>query len=207
MNKYLPQNGSNGWLSPITIVGDYVKLEPISMQHCADLKEATLDGELWKIWYVRVPSPEDVDHLIQQRIALQNSGEMFTFAVIDKKTNKAVGMTSYFKIVSSNKRLDIGYTWYRQSVQRTPINTETKLLLLSHAFEVLNAIAVGFGANWFNIKSRKAIERLGAKLDGVLRNHMILPNGVIADYCLYSITQDEWPAVNIHLKSKLQGNY
>jgi RimJ/RimL family protein N-acetyltransferase len=207
MNNFLPNNKNNGWIQPVKLESDNVILEPLSISHCSDLQEATKDGELSKIWYIRVPSPENMLAVIQDRIKLQESGEMFTFAVINKNTGKAVGMTSFFKIVSSSRKVDIGWTWYQQSAQRTTINTETKILLLTHAFENLQAISVGFGANWFNQKSCRAIERLGAKLDGVLRNHMIMPNGVIADYCVYSITQDEWPAIKVHLQSKLAGLY
>lgn len=195
------------WVTPTKLIGEHVILLPLSMDHCADLIEATKDGELWKLWFATVPSPEGMANEIKHRLESQNNGTMLPFAVIDKKSMQAIGMTTYFKISEKDKRLDIGWTWYRKNSQRTCINTECKLLLLTHAFEVLKCVAVGFGANYFNHGSRRAIERLGAKIDGVIRNLRIMPNGAVCDFCLYSIIDSEWTAVKINLESKLQKRY
>jgi RimJ/RimL family protein N-acetyltransferase len=193
----------NNWIKPVTLIGQHVTLTPLSIEHCNDLIDAAKDGELWELWYATVPSPEGMMSEIKHRIESQHNGTMVPFAVIDNKNNRAIGMTTYFKISSIDKRLDIGWTWYAKSAQKTAINTESKLLLLTHAFEDLECIAVGFGANFFNHDSRRAIERLGAKLDGIIRNNRIMPNGAKCDFCLYSIVDSEWHAVKINLKSKL----
>jgi len=191
-------------LTPVTLKGKNVTLSPLSMNHCADLIEAVQDGELWKIWYATVPSPEEMTHEIQRRLKLQAQGILLPFTVIDPATQKPVGMTTYYKIDTINKRCDIGWTWYRKSAQRTAVNTESKLLLLTHAFEALNCIAITFSANAFNMESRRAIERLGAKLDGILRNYRVMTNGVICDFYHYSIINSEWPAVKANLHHKLE---
>ena len=161
-------------------------------------------GELWKLWYAAVPSPESMMSEIQYRLELQKNKMMTPFSVIDNKSKRVIGMTTYLKISEPDRRLDIGWTWYRKNMQKTAANTECKLLLLTHAFEILKCVAVGFGANFFNYNSRRAIERLGAKLDGIIRNNRIMPNGAICDFCLYSIIESEWPTVKIHLESLLQ---
>jgi RimJ/RimL family protein N-acetyltransferase len=137
---------------------------------------------------------------IDRRLALQKAGSMLPFAVIDPKSGKAVGITTYMAADAVNKRLGIGYTWYRKSVQRTPLNTSCKLLLLTHAFETLDCMAVKFRTHFFNRDSRRGIERLGAKLDGILRNHQVLRNGTIRDTCVYSIIATEWPTVKGNLE-------
>ena len=178
-------------------------MTPLSIEHCNDLIDATKDGELWTLWYATVPPPEGMITEIKHRIDSQNNGTMLPFAVIDHKNNRAIGMTTYCQIKSIDKRLDIGWTWYAKSTQKTAINTESKLLLLTHAFEKLRCIAVGFSANFFNHDSRRAIKRLGAKLDGTVRNNRIMRNGAKCDYCLYSIIDSEWYTVKINLESKL----
>ena len=138
---------------------------------------------------------------IDTRLTMQNAGTMLPFSVIDNRTNKIVGMTTYLNIDKTHRRVEIGGTWYRKSVQQTGVNTECKLLLLTHAFETMNCIAVEFRTHAFNLQSRRAIERLGAKLDGILRNHMIMPNGTLRDTYVYSIIASEWPTVKAHLQA------
>jgi len=158
---------------------------------------------LHKLWYTTIPKPEDIAAEIKRRLALRETGSMLPFAVLDKVSGKAVGMTTYMNIDATNRRLEIGSTWYRKSVQRSPLNTECKLLLLQHAFEELNCIAVEFRTHFVNVQSRRAIERLGAKFDGVLRAHMIMANGTLRDTAVYSITAPEWPTVKANLTWKL----
>lgn len=195
---------NNEWPAPITLHGSHVSLEPLAMHHAPDLIEATEDGELWKLWYTSVPAPGAMAAEIERRLRLQQTGSMLPFAIIGRSCAKAVGMTTYMEIDAANRRLEIGSTWYRRSVQRTALNTECKLLLLQHAFEQLDCIAVEFRTHFFNQQSRRAIERLGAKLDGVLRSHRRLADGSLRDTCVYSILASEWPAVRQHLQFQLQ---
>jgi RimJ/RimL family protein N-acetyltransferase len=169
--------------------------------------KAVRDGELWNHWYTAIPTPEGMAAEITRRLDLQAKGSMCPFTVIDPATGQAVGMTTFMNIDATNRRVEIGSTWYRQSVQRSPLNTEAKRLLLAYAFEQLNCIAVEFRTHFFNHQSRRAIERLGAKLDGVLRNHQINPHplaaGTLRDTCVYSIIASEWPTVKAHLSYQL----
>jgi RimJ/RimL family protein N-acetyltransferase len=192
------------WPSTVTLTGTYVRLEPLSQAHRADLVEAAKDGELWRLWYTIVPPPEAMEPEIERRLMLQSAGSMLPFATIDRKTDRAVGMTTYMNIEALHRRLEIGSTWNRKSVQRSGINTESKLLLLRHAFEELACIAVEFRTHFLNQQSRRAIERLGAKLDGVLRNHMRMADGSLRDTCAYSIIASEWPAVRSNLTWQLE---
>jgi RimJ/RimL family protein N-acetyltransferase len=160
------------------------------------------DGDLWRLWYTSVPEPEAVPAEIERRLSPEAAGSMLPFAVIDSM-GRAVGMTTYMNVDAVHKRVEIGSTWYRKSVQRTHVNTECKLLLLRHAFEALDCIAVEFRTHCFNQPSRRAIERLGAKLDGVLRCHQRARNGPLRDTCGYSIVAAEWPTVRAHLESRL----
>ncbi len=192
------------WPTPIILNGAHVRLEPLSYSHHDDLVEAVRDGELWTLWYTSIPAPEKMRAEIGRRLGLQEKGSMLPFAVIEPASGKAVGMTTYMDIDAANRRVEIGSTWYRKSVQRTALNTECKLLLLHHAFENLNCIAVEFRTHFFNQQSRRAIERLGAKLDGVLRNHRFQADGSLRDTCVYSIIASEWPTVRSHLKHQLQ---
>jgi N-acetyltransferase len=164
------------WPEPITLRGTHAILEPLSQAHHNDLVEAVQDGELWRLWYTAIPEPAKMGAEIDRRLDLQGKGAMLPFAVRDARTSKAVGMTTYMNIDALNRRVEIGSTWYRKSMQRTPLNTECKLLLLTHAFESLNCICVELRTHFFNHPSRRAIERLGAKLDGILRSNQILPN-------------------------------
>ncbi len=188
------------WLARVTLDGSYVSLEPLSQNHHDDLVDAVKDGELWNLWYTLVPAPDGMRAEIDRRLDLQEQRTMLPFAVIAKESGKAVGMTTYMNADSANRRVEIGSTWYRTGVQRTRVNSECKLLLLTHAFESLDCIAVEFRTHFFNQQSRRAIERLGAKLDGMLRNHQIAPNGTLRDTCVYSIIASEWPTVRTHLR-------
>jgi RimJ/RimL family protein N-acetyltransferase len=197
----------NPWISPTTLLATHVQLVPLSHTHHDDLVEAVRDGDLWNHWYTAIPSPEGMTAEIARRLDLQSKGSMCPFAVIDPSTGQAVGMTTYMNIDAANRRVEIGSTWYRQSVQRSPLNTQAKRLLLAHAFEHLNCIAVEFRTHFFNQQSRRAIERLGAKLDGVLRSNQINPHplapGALRDTCVYSIVASEWPNVKAHLDYQL----
>jgi RimJ/RimL family protein N-acetyltransferase len=190
-------------LQPVTLSASRTTLEPLARNHCADLVEAVKDGELWRLWYTTIPEPEKMAADIERRLSLQAQGTMLPFAVIDNTTAKAVGMTTYLNMDADHRRVEIGATWYRKGVQRSELNTECKLMLLSHAFETLNCIAVEFRTHFFNHRSRRGIERLGAKLDGILRNHMVMPNGTLRDTCVYSIIADEWSTVKTHLAYQL----
>ena len=194
----------SNWIEPITLEGKFVKLVPLSHDHAVDLKEAAQDGELHKLWYTSVPAPENVDAEISRRLRLMAEGSMMPFSIIDQETGAVVGMTTYMNIDSNNKRLEIGSTWYRKSVQRSLLNTECKILMLSHAFDTLQTIAVEFRTHFMNRQSRNAIERLGAKLDGVLRRHSVLANGTVRDTAVYSIIPSEWPSVKANLNWKLE---
>lgn len=194
------------WIEPVELVGEAAVLRPLALHHAAALREAVADGELWALWYTRVPPPRQVEAEIERRLALQESGSMLPFLVEEKKTARALGMTSYMNIEHQHRRLEIGSTWYRASAQRTSTNTECKKLLLSHAFDTLACIAVEFRTSSFNLRSRAAIERLGAKLDGVLRSHQIVEGDVLRDTCVYSIVSSEWPAVRQNLAWLLGGS-
>lgn len=191
-------------LMPVTLQAKHATLVPLSIEHCSSLIEAAKDGELWNIWYASVPTPEKMATEIDKRLASYHQGTMLPFTVIDNATQRPIGMTTYYNIDLMNRRCGIGWTWYCKSAQRTAVNTECKLLLLTHAFETLDCIAVTFSANAFNVESRRAIERLGAKLDGILRNLKIMPNGVICDFYHYSIIKSEWVAIKANLEYKLE---
>ena len=191
------------WPAPVTLQGKIVTVEPLRIDHHDGLVEAVKDGELWNLWYTKVPAPDAMRADIERRLGLQERGSMLPFAVIDNATQRVVGATTYMNIDAENRRVEIGSTWYAQSAQRTGLNTECKRLLLTHAFETLDCIAVEFRTSHFNRASRRAIERLGAKLDGILRNHSIMPNGTLRDTCVYSITAAEWPTVKAHLEYQL----
>ena len=192
---------------PISLTGQHVRLEPLASSHLNGLQAAVKDGELWRLWYTLVPHPDQMAAEIERRLGLQAQGHMLPFAVIDTQGQQVAGMTTYMNIDSANRRLEIGSTWYRQSLQRTALNTECKRMLLGHAFEDLDCNAVEFRTHVFNQHSRRAIERLGAKLDGVLRQHQInrhpLAQEALRDTCVYSIIDSEWPNVKLHLDHQL----
>jgi len=190
------------WPDPVTLRGQHARLEPLSHQHREALVEAVKDGELSKLWYTAIPLPENMGKEIDRRLGLQAAGSMLPFTVFDADGN-VVGMSTYMNIDAANRRVEIGSTWYGKSAQRGPLNTQCKLLLLRHAFETLDCIAVEFRTHFFNHQSRRAIERLGAKQDGILRSHQVTPNGTLRDTVVYSITAAEWPTVRTHLNYQL----
>lgn len=190
------------WAVPVALAGNHVRLEPLRAEHADGLRAAIADGELWRLWFTSVPKPDQVEAYIATALAGQAAGTDLPFVVRDAQ-GVIVGSTRYCHVESGNQRLEIGYTWYAARVQRTALNTEAKLLLLGHAFETLQAIAVEFRTNWFNFRSRAAIARLGAKQDGVLRNAMRMPGGGFRDTVVFSIIESEWPTVKVHLTHQL----
>jgi RimJ/RimL family protein N-acetyltransferase len=190
------------WLEPVTLGGPHAQLKPLSPDHIDGLTEAVKDGELWKLWYTFVPKPEDMRKEIDRRLGLQTAGSMLPWTVFDA-AGKIAGMTTYMNVDAANRRVEIGSTWYARRVQRSALNTQCKLLLLGHAFEELDCIAVEFRTHFFNHQSRRGIERLGAKQDGILRSHQIAPNGTLRDTVVYSIIAGEWPTVKAHLTYQL----
>ena len=190
------------WLEPVTLSGPHARLEPLSYDHIDGLTEAVKDGELWKLWYTSIPRPEDMRKEIDRRLGLQAVDSMLPFTVFDAG-GKISGMSTYMNVDAANRRVEIGSTWYARRVQRSALNTQCKLLLLTHAFEKLDCIAVEFRTHFFNHQSRRGIERLGAKLDGILRSHQIAANGTLRDTVVYSIIASEWPTVQAHLNYQL----
>ncbi|MCK0143217.1 GNAT family protein [Aliiroseovarius sp. F20344] len=191
------------WPAPVTLSGDHVTLAPLSLEHAPALKEASAVGALHRLWYTTVPTPKNMETEITRRLALQDAGTMLPFCVMTPD-GTPVGMTTFMNIDAINKRVEIGSTWYRKSVQRSLLNAEAKRLLLSYAFDDLGCIAVELRTHFMNHQSRAAIERLGAKLDGVLRSHMDQGNGVLRDTAVYSIIASEWPAVRANLTWRLE---
>ncbi len=189
-----------------TLEGDVVRLEPLSQKYAADLALACQDGRLYELWYTWVPSPEAMAAEIDRRLALYASGSMMPFATIDQSSGKAIGMTTFMNIKLANRKVEIGSTWLAHSHQGTAINPEAKLLRLAYAFETLNCNAVELRTHEQNLQSRAAIEKLGAKLDGILRNDMVMANGSIRNTAVYSITNDEWPVVQEKLISRLSSH-
>lgn len=190
-------------LTSVTLTGHHVQLEPLSHAHVEPLRAAACDGELWKLWYTSVAAPEKMAEEIERRLQLQAIGSMLPFAVRRQDTGQLCGMTTFMHIEMAHRRLEIGSTWLAKSAQRSAINTEAKLLLLAHAFETLACIAVEFRTHFMNHQSRNAILRLGAKQDGILRNHQIMPDGSYRDTVVFSIIASEWPTVKRHLQFQL----
>jgi N-acetyltransferase len=193
------------WLEPIELTGAIVMLVPLEMGHVEPLRAAVLDGEFWKLWFAKVPSPDQMESYVVQAIEEAKKGNI-AFAVSLNKTNKIVGTTRFYNVDEITRRPMLGYTWYAKSVCRTGVNSESKLLLLQYVFEQKKAIAVEFRTHYFNEVSRTSIERLGAKQDGVLRSHQRMPDGSIRDTVVYSILQHEWPAVKSNLLSRLSAS-
>lgn len=185
------------WPPAVELAGPHARLVPLAREHAAGLAEAVRDGELWKLWYTSVPPPERMEDEIERRLGLRERGSMLPFAVLDA-TGRLVGMTTYMNIDAQHRRVEIGSTWTAASAQRTGLNTQSKLLL-RHAFEALDCIAVEFRTHRLNAPSRRAIERLGAQLDGILRAHQRTADGSLRDTAVYSIVAAEWPAVRAHL--------
>jgi len=185
--------------TPLTLEDAKVKLVPLSTEHHFALARLIEQDELHRLWYTKIPEPKDLGDEIKRRLRLQETGAMVALTVLDKHSESPLGMTTYMNIEPGHKRLEIGSTWLGRSAQRCGINTAMKYLMLEYAFETLECIAVEFRTHFLNTQSRRAIERLGAKLDGVLRSHQIMPDATLRDTCVYSITQAEWPAIKTHL--------
>jgi N-acetyltransferase len=191
------------FIQSLTLTGQHATLEPLTPAHADELKLAVADGELWKLWYTFIPEPQDMHAEIERRLGLQEKGNWVPFAIHRNDTQTVCGMTNYMNIDAPNRRVEIGGTWHAKSVQRTFINTECKLMLLTHAFENLKCISVEFRTNFMNHQSREAIARLGAKQDGILRNHMLNSDGTYRDTVAFSIIESEWPTIKNHLRHKL----
>ncbi len=189
---------------PVTLAGRSVRLVPLSREHAEDLRAAVRDGELWRLWYTGAPEPDAMDAEIERRLGLLAAGSMVPFTVLALPAGRVAGMTTFMNIDHANQRLEIGSTWYAASVQKSALNTEAKLLLLAHAFDALGCVAVELRTHFLNRQSRAAIERLGARLDGVLRCARRARDGTLGDSCVYSITAAEWPAVRSHLAWQLE---
>ena len=192
------------FIEPLVLEGRHARLVPLTEAHQAALATAAADGELWKLWFTSVPRPEGVAGYIATALEMRERLDAMPFAIERISDGQIVGSTRYFNVDRSNRRLEIGHTWYCKSVQRTAINSECKLMLLRHAFEVLDCIAVEFRTHWMNHASRTAIARLGAKQDGVLRNHAIGVDGTLRDTVVFSITASEWPTVRYALQHGLE---
>lgn len=193
---------ADAWPAPVTLRGPHATLLPLHAAHHDALCDAARDGELWRLPTTTVPKPEAMAAEIERRLGLQAQGSMLPFTVFDAHS-RVVGMTSYMHIDAVHRRVEIGSTWIAASAQRSAINTQCKRLLLGHAFDPLSCIAVELRTHRLNSQSRRAIERLGAQLDGVLRAHMRMPDGTLRDTAVYSITASDWPAVRSHLDWQL----
>ncbi|MFN8109775.1 MAG: GNAT family protein [Thermoleophilia bacterium] len=191
------------WLRPVRLEGRHAALVPLAAEHVPGLVRAASDGELWRLWFTTVPRPEDMAVDVDLRLEAAARGEWLPFTVLNR-AGDPVGVTAYLNVDAANRRVEIGGTWYARSAQRTGVNTECKLMLLRHAFETLDCIAVEFRTHRLNARSRRAIERLGAQLDGILRNHRVMPDGTLRDTAVYSITAPEWPTVRSHLEFLLR---
>ena len=190
-------------LAPATLEGHGIRLEPLTSDHEKDLAEAVTDGRLWELWYTVVPPPDRVAKYITEALKGFEAGHMLPWAVRELTTGAIIGSTRYHDVDAPIDRVEIGYTWYAKSWQKTHVNTTCKLLLLTHAFEELGCLAVEFRTHWHNHQSRTAIARLGAKQDGVLRNHRRMPDGSLRDTVVFSILDSEWPAVRNGLRYRL----
>jgi RimJ/RimL family protein N-acetyltransferase len=188
---------------PVSLVGDLVRLDPLRPDDCDELIAAASDGELWTLQYTLVPRPEHMRAVIEDRLDAQRAGTLLPFTARRCDTGQVIGMTNYWAIDAVNRRVEIGGTWNARSAQRSGTNTESKLLLLGHAFDQCNCIAVEFRTHWLNHQSRQAIERLGAKQDGVLRSHQVMADGTLRDTVVYSIIAIEWPAIRNELTRRL----
>jgi RimJ/RimL family protein N-acetyltransferase len=191
------------WETPPSLRGEHVSLEALTLAHADGLRDAASDGELWTLWYTSVPAPDQVESYIQTALSMQAQGRALPFVVRDARGD-IVGSTRFGNVERTHRRVEIGWTWYAKRVQRTALNTEAKCLLLGYAFETLECIAVEFRTHWHNLASRAAIARLGAKQDGVLRNHMLMPDGGVRDSVVFSIIASEWPAVKQGLEYRLR---
>ena len=187
-------------VQPVTLTDGRIRLEPMSFDHVDALKAAAADGELWNIRVTSVPDPDDTRGYVERALAMREQGNRLPFVVVDLENHdRIIGSTSYHDIVPAIDRLEIGWTWYARSTQRSHVNTCAKLLLLVHAFETLDAKLVGWRTDNYNLASQKAIERLGARKDGVLRHHAVRRDGTVRDTVMYSLAAGEWPEVRAHL--------
>ncbi|KUI41566.1 GCN5 family acetyltransferase [Mycobacterium sp. IS-1590] len=195
--------GGRGFVEPVVLTGEqWVTLEPLRREHISEVAAVAADGELGRLWFTAAPAPQAVEQWVYARLAVQAPDTGLTF-VVRRRDGTLVGSSSYMSVDAANRRLEIGNTWYVASARRSGVNTETKLLMLGHAFDELGCIAVEFRTHFFNMASRAAIERLGAKLDGILRSHQVLPDGSRRDTVVYSILDVEWPAVRNNLLYRL----
>jgi RimJ/RimL family protein N-acetyltransferase len=194
-------------VSPATLEGHGVRLEPLSTEHEKALAEAAKDGKLWELFFTTVPAPDQVSSYISQALEKQKQGEMLPWAVRDLKSGEIVGSTRYHDIIAAADRVEIGHTWYAERCQRSHVNTACKLLLFEHGFERLGCKVIGLRTDNFNFRSQRAIEALGAKKDGVIRHHWPRRDGSIRDTVMYSVLKDEWPSVKTHLTLRLSRNF
>jgi N-acetyltransferase len=190
-------------VAPVTLEGHGIRLEPLTMDHHEALADAATDGRLWELWFTTIPEPAGMRAYVETALAGQRDGHMLPWVVRELATGAIVGSTRYHDIVPPIDRVEIGYTWYRASRQRTGVNTTCKLLLLAHAFDTLGCKVVGLRTDNFNFRSQRAIEGIGAKKDGILRHHAMRRNGTVRDSVMYSILAGEWPDVRRHLKLRL----
>jgi RimJ/RimL family protein N-acetyltransferase len=192
------------FIEPVTLTGAHASVEPLGTEHEQALERAAADGELWRLWYTSIAPPGKMSQYIATALDMRERLGAMPFVVRENASGEIVGCTRYFNVDETNRRLEIGHTWYSKRAQRTAINTECKLMLLTHAFEKLACIAVEFRTHWFNHASREAIARLGAKQDGVLRNHQLMPDGSRRDTVVFSIIDGEWLAVKQHLMFQIE---
>ena len=192
------------WVEPVTLSGRGLRLEPLAFEHEAGLRAAAADGELWKIRVTSVPEPENTRAYIETALQMRAEGHRLAFAVIDAASGRVLGSTSYHDIVPAVRRVEIGYTWYAKSVQRSHVNTSCKLLMMGHAFDTLGCAVVGWRTDNYNFASQRAIERLGAKKDGVIRHHALRRDGTVRDTVMYSMMAGEWPEARAQLLYLLQ---
>jgi N-acetyltransferase len=193
----------SNWPPAVVLERDGIRLEPLSFEHEAGLRIAAADGELWKLWVTSVPEPEQTHAYIETALKGREEGHRLAFVVIDARTNEVLGSSSYHDIVAAAKRVEIGYTWYRKSVQRSHVNTTCKLMLMQHAFETLQCDVVGWRTDIYNYASQRAIEKLGAKRDGVIRHHAMRRDGTVRDTVIYSMLAAEWPSAKVKLEARL----
>ena len=192
------------FVQPVTLRSNGLRLEPLALAHEDGLAAAAADGQLWRLRVTSVPEPQETRAYIETALQMREQGSRFAFAVIDEATGRVLGSTSFHDIIPAVRRVEIGYTWYAQSVQRTHVNTTAKLLMMGHAFDTLGCHVVGWRTDNFNFASQRAIERLGAKKDGVIRGHALRRDGTIRDTVMYSLRAGEWPESRAHLLSKLE---
>ncbi|MBS0501726.1 MAG: GNAT family N-acetyltransferase [Burkholderiaceae bacterium] len=187
------------FVEPVTLRERGIRLEPLALAHEAGLRAAAADGQLWRIRVTSVPEPEQTRAYIETALQMREQGDRFAFAVVDEASARVLGSTSFHDILPAVRRVEIGYTWYAQSVQRTHVNTTAKLLMMGHAFDTLGCQAVGWRTDNYNFASQRAIERLGARKDGVIRHHALRRDGTVRDTVMYSMTAGEWPEARAQL--------